>query len=363
MKEYIEANKERFFDELFSLLRIPSVSSLDEHKPDMMRCAQRLTELLKEAGADHAEIYPTSGHPVVFASRTVDPSLSTVLVYGHYDVQPVDPIELWNSDPFEPEIRDGAIYARGANDDKGQLFMHVKAFEYLSRTGKLRHNVKFILEGEEEIGSPSLAAWARDHKDLLKADIILVSDTTMISEQVPSINCGMRGLSYVEIKVTGPDKDLHSGHYGGAVANPVNVLCDIVSSLIDRDGHITVKGFYDDVIELSAEDRAKLARAPFDPDEYKKFLNIAEVKGEKGYTTLERTGIRPCLDVNGIWGGYTGEGAKTVLPSEAHAKISMRLVPDQDSEKITELFEEPNLCQAGEAAAYRYWRTCRKYWV
>ena len=340
MKEYIEANKERFFDELFSLLRIPSVSSLDEHKPDMMRCAQRLTELLKEAGADHAEIYPTSGHPVVFASRTVDPSLSTVLVYGHYDVQPVDPIELWNSDPFEPEIRDGAIYARGANDDKGQLFMHVKAFEYLSRTGKLRHNVKFILEGEEEIGSPSLAAWARDHKDLLKADIILVSDTTMISEQVPSINCGMRGLSYVEIKVTGPDKDLHSGHYGGAVANPVNVLCDIVSSLIDRDGHITVKGFYDDVIELSAEDRAKLARAPFYPDEYKNFLNIAEVKGEKGYTTLERTGIRPCLDVNGIWGGYTGEGAKTVLPSEAHAKISMRLVPDQDSEKITELFEK-----------------------
>ena len=340
MKEYIEANKERFFDELLSLLRIPSVSSLDEHKPDMMRCAQRLTELLKEAGADHAEIDPTSGHPVVFASRTVDPSLSTVLVYGHYDVQPVDPIELWNSDPFEPEIRDGAIYARGANDDKGQLFMHVKAFEYLSRTGKLRHNVKFILEGEEEIGSPSLAAWARDHKDLLKADIILVSDTTMISEQVPSINCGMRGLSYVEIKVTGPDKDLHSGHYGGAVANPVNVLCDIVSSLIDRDGHITVKGFYDDVIELSAEDRAKLARAPFDPDEYKKFLNIAEVKGEKGYTTLERTGIRPCLDVNGIWGGYTGEGAKTVLPSEAHAKISMRLVPDQDSEKITELFEK-----------------------
>lgn len=340
MKEYIEANKERFFDELFSLLRIPSVSSLDEHKPDMMRCAQRLTELLKEAGADHAGIYPTSGHPVVFASRTVDPSLSTVLVYGHYDVQPVDPIELWNSDPFEPEIRDGAIYARGANDDKGQLFMHVKAFEYLSRTGKLRHNVKFILEGEEEIGSPSLAAWARDHKDLLKADIILVSDTTMISEQVPSINCGMRGLSYVEIKVTGPDKDLHSGHYGGAVANPLNVLCDIVSSLIDRDGHITVKGFYDDVIELSAEDRAKLARAPFDPDEYKKFLNIAEVKGEKGYTTLERTGIRPCLDVNGIWGGYTGEGAKTVIPSEAHAKISMRLVPDQDSGKITELFEK-----------------------
>ena len=340
MKEYIEANKNRFLEELFSLLRIPSVSSLEEHKPDMLRCAERLVELLKEAGADHAEVYPTSGHPVVYASRTIDPSLSTVLVYGHYDVQPVDPVELWNSDPFQPEIRDGAIYARGANDDKGQLFMHVKAFEYLQKTGRLRHNVKFILEGEEEIGSPSLAEWASGHKDLLKADIILVSDTTMISEQIPSINCGMRGLSYLEIKVTGPDKDLHSGHYGGAVANPVNVLCDMISSLIDGDGRITVKGFYDDVVELSAEDRAKLARAPFDLEEYKKFLKIAEVKGEKGYTTLERTGIRPCLDVNGIWGGYTGEGAKTVLPSEAHAKISMRLVPDQDSEKITELVEK-----------------------
>ena len=340
MKEYIEANKNRFLEELFSLLRIPSVSSLEEHKPDMLRCAERLVELLKEAGADHAEVYPTSGHPVVYASRIIDPSLSTFLVYGHYDVQPVDPVELWNSDPFQPEIRDGAIYARGANDDKGQLFMHVKAFEYLQKTGRLRHNVKFILEGEEEIGSPSLAEWASGHKDLLKADIILVSDTTMISEQVPSINCGMRGLSYLEIKVTGPDKDLHSGHYGGAVANPVNVLCDMISSLIDGDGRITVKGFYDDVVELSAEDRAKLARAPFDLEEYKKFLKIAEVKGEKGYTTLERTGIRPCLDVNGIWGGYTGEGAKTVLPSEAHAKISMRLVPDQDSENITELVEK-----------------------
>lgn len=340
MKEYIEANKGRFLEELFSLLRIPSVSSLEEHKSDMLRCAERLVELLKEAGADHAEVYPTSGHPVVYASRTIDPSLSTVLVYGHYDVQPVDPVELWNSDPFQPEIRDGAIYARGANDDKGQLFMHVKAFEYLQKTGRLRHNVKFILEGEEEIGSPSLAEWASGHKDLLKADIILVSDTTMISEQIPSINCGMRGLSYLEIKVTGPDKDLHSGHYGGAVANPVNVLCDMISSLIDGDGRITVKGFYDDVVELSAEDRAKLARAPFDLEEYKKFLKIAEVKGEKDYTTLERTGIRPCLDVNGIWGGYTGEGAKTVLPSEAHAKISMRLVPDQDSEKITELVEK-----------------------
>ena len=337
MKEYIEANKDRFLDELFSLLRIPSISSSGEHAADMARCAERLAELLKEAGADSAEVYPTSGHPVVFGQKILDPSRPTVLVYGHYDVQPVDPVELWHSAPFEPEIRDGAIYARGANDDKGQLFMHLKAFEYMVRSGRLRHNVKFIIEGEEEIGSPSLAAWAENHRDMLAADIILVSDTTMISEQVPSINCGMRGLSYIEVKVTGPDKDLHSGHYGGAVANPLNVLCDIISSLTDKDGRITVPGFYDDVVELSAEDRAELARAPFDLEEYKKFLNIREVKGEKGYTTMERTGIRPCLDVNGIWGGFTGEGAKTVLPSEAHAKISMRIVPDQDSRKITEL--------------------------
>ena len=340
MKEYIEANKERFFEELFSLLRIPSVSSLPEHKADMQRCAERLVELLMEAGADEAAVYPTTGHPVVFGKKIIDPNLPTVLVYGHMDVQPVDPIELWKSDPFEPEIRDGAIYARGANDDKGQLFMHLKAFEYLVKTGKLEHNVKFIFEGEEEIGSPSLAPWAAEHKDLLAADIILVSDTTMISEEVPSINCGMRGLSYLEVKVTGPNKDLHSGHYGGAVANPINVLCDMISSLIDKDGHITVKGFYDNVVELSDEDRAQLSRAPFDMEEYKKFLDINEVKGEKGYTTLERTGIRPCLDVCGIWGGYTGHGAKTVLPSEAHAKISMRLVPNQDSATITKLFAE-----------------------
>ena len=338
MKEYIEKNKERFFQELFSLLRIPSVSSMEEHRPDMRRCAERLAVLLREAGADKAEIYPTAGHPVVFASRHVADDVPTVLVYGHYDVQPVDPVELWKSDPFEPEIRDGAIYARGANDDKGQLFMHLKAFEYMASEGRLRHNVKFIFEGEEEIGSPSLAVWAQEHRDMLAADIILVSDTTMISESVPSINCGMRGLSYVEVKVTGPDKDLHSGHYGGAVANPINVLCEMISSLIDKDGHITVKGFYDDVVELSDEDRAQLARAPFDLQEYKDFLGIREVRGENGYTTLERTGIRPSLDVNGIWGGYTGEGAKTVIPSEAHAKISMRLVPNQDSDTITRLF-------------------------
>lgn len=340
MEKYIKDNEGRWFEELFSLLRIPSISSDPNHKGDMLRCAERLTELLKEAGADEAAVYPTDGHPVVFGQKIVSSELPTVLVYGHYDVQPVDPLELWKSDPFEPEIHDGAIWGRGANDDKGQLFMHLKAFEYLVRAGKLRHNVKFIFEGEEEIGSPSLAKWAEANKERLAASVILVSDTTMISDKVPSINCGMRGLAYLEVKVTGPNKDLHSGHYGGAVANPINVLCDMISSLIDKDGRITVKGFYDNVVELSSADRAQLARAPFDLEEYKHFLGINEVKGEKGYTTLERTGIRPCLDVCGIWGGFTGEGSKTVLPSEAHAKISMRLVPNQDSETISRLFSE-----------------------
>lgn len=340
MEKYIKDNEGRWFEELFSLLRIPSISSDPNHKGDMLRCAERLTELLKEAGADEAAVYPTDGHPVVFGQKIVSSELPTVLVYGHYDVQPVDPLELWKSDPFEPEIHDGAIWGRGANDDKGQLFMHLKAFEYLVRAGKLRHNVKFIFEGEEEIGSPSLAKWAEANKEKLAASVILVSDTTMISDKVPSINCGMRGLAYLEVKVTGPNKDLHSGHYGGAVANPINVLCDMISSLIDKDGRITVKGFYDNVVELSSADRAQLARAPFDLEEYKHFLGINEVKGEKGYTTLERTGIRPCLDVCGIWGGFIGEGSKTVLPSEAHAKISMRLVPNQDSETISRLFTE-----------------------
>lgn len=340
MEKYIKDNGGRWFEELFSLLRIPSISSDPNHKGDMLRCAERLTQLLKEAGADEAAVYPTDGHPVVFGQKIVSSELPTVLVYGHYDVQPVDPLELWKSDPFEPEIHDGAIWGRGANDDKGQLFMHLKAFEYLVRSGKLRHNVKFIFEGEEEIGSPSLAKWAEANKERLAASVILVSDTTMISDKVPSINCGMRGLAYLEVKVTGPNKDLHSGHYGGAVANPINVLCDMISSLIDKDGRITVKGFYDNVVELSSADRAQLARAPFDLEEYKHFLGINEVKGEKGYTTLERTGIRPCLDVCGIWGGFTGEGSKTVLPSEAHAKISMRLVPNQDSETISRLFTE-----------------------
>ena len=338
MKQYIEQNRERFFDELFSILRIPSISAKQENKPDMVRCANRLKELLLEAGADMAEVIPTSGNPVVFGRKMVDPSYKTVLVYGHYDVQPPEPLEKWKTDPFEPVIHDDAIWCRGANDDKGQLFMHIKAFEFLMRTGQLKHNVKFIFEGEEEIGSPSLPEFIKANKELLKADICLVSDTTMISDKVPSINCGMRGLAYLEVKVTGPNKDLHSGHYGGAVANPINVLCDMISSLIDKDGRITVPGFYDKVVELTPDERKMLARAPFDIDEYKAFLDINEVKGEKGYTTLERTGIRPSLDVCGIWGGYTGQGAKTVLPSEAHAKISMRLVPKQTSAEISKMF-------------------------
>ena len=345
MKTYIQANKERFFEELFSLLRIPSVSAQAEHKEDMYRCAARLVELLKEAGADEAAVCETAGHPVVYGSKDMGAE-KTVLVYGHYDVQPPEPLEKWRTDPFEPVLAkdpvsgEDAIWARGANDDKGQLFMHLKAFEFLLKTGQLRHNVKFIFEGEEEIGSPSLPAWVKEHKDLLKADVILVSDTTMISEKVPSINCGMRGLAYLEVKVTGPNKDLHSGHYGGAVANPINELCALIASLHDEDGRVTIPGFYDDVVELSADDRALLNRAPFDLEEYKKFLDIKEVKGEKGYNTLERTAIRPCLDVCGIWGGYTGAGAKTVLPSVAYAKVSMRLVPRQESAKITKLFQE-----------------------
>lgn len=340
MKQYVDINKDRFFNELFSILEISSISSDETHRHDMHKCADALAKLLLKAGADSAQVMNTDGHPVVFGQKTCNPEWKTVLIYGHYDVQPVDPIELWDSDPFKPEIRDGAIYARGANDDKGQTFMHIKAFEYLVRSGKLHHNIKFIFEGEEEIGSPSLAKWVQDHKELLSCDIILVSDTTMIGENVPSINCGMRGLAYLEVTVKGPDKDLHSGHYGGAVANPINVLCSMIDSLIDNDGHITVKGFYDNVIELSAEDRALLAKAPFDLEEYKSFLKVKDLKGEKGYSTMERATIRPCLDVNGIWGGFTGVGSKTILPSVAHAKISMRLVPNQDSKTISKLFTD-----------------------
>ncbi len=340
MNQYIKQNESRFFDELFSLLRIPSVSSEPEHAEDMSRCAFRLTELLMEAGADSANVYPTAGHPVVFAQKIIDPSRPTVLVYGHYDVQPVDPIGEWKSDPFEPEIRNGAIYARGANDDKGQIFMHLKAFEYLVKTGQLNHNIKFIFEGEEEISSPSLPAWVRDNREMLACDVILVSDTTMISAKVPSINCGMRGLAYMEIVVKGPSTDLHSGHYGGAVANPANVLCDIISQLIDKDGRVTIKGFYDDVVELSAEEREMLSRAPFDEEEFAHEIGVRGVRGEKGYTSQERRSIRPCLDVNGIVGGFTAEGSKTIIPKEARAKVSMRLVPNQRCGKIAELFRK-----------------------
>ncbi|MDD4058821.1 MAG: dipeptidase [Bacteroidales bacterium] len=340
MKNYINQNQERFLSELFELLRIPSISSMAEHKPDMIKAAEKYAEFLLKAGCETAQVYPTKGHPVVFGQKIIDNKLPTILVYAHYDVQPADPINLWKTPPFEPEIRDGAIYARGANDDKGQGFMHIKAFEYLVKTNQLKCNVKFIIDGEEEIGSPSLPEWAKAHKEMLACDDILVSDTTMIDEKIPSINVGMRGLAYMEVEVTGPNKDLHSGHYGGAIANPINVLAGMIDKLIDDKGRITIKGFYDDVVELTKEEREMLARAPFDEKEYMEFLDIDAVTGEAGYSTMERTGIRPCLDVNGIWGGYTGEGAKTVLPSKAFAKISMRIVPNQDNHKIAKLFEE-----------------------
>ncbi len=338
LKNYIETNRERFLNELFELLRIPSISSKEAHKEDMIKAAEWVKDKLAADGAENAEVLSTNGHPVVYADKMVDPSLPTVLVYGHYDVQPVEPLELWKSKPFEPEIRDGKIWARGADDDKGQMYMHFKAFEYLNSTNQLPCNIKFMIEGEEEIGSPSLGAFCEANKEKLKCDVILVSDTAMIAKDFPSITTGLRGLSYVEVKVKGPKRDLHSGLFGGAVANPINILCDMISSLTDEKNRITVKGFYDDVLEIPENERKEMAKAPFNLEEYKKELDIEEVYGEEGYTTLERVGIRPSLDVNGIWGGHTEKGAKTVLPSEAHAKISMRLVPNQDSKKITELF-------------------------
>lgn len=340
LNTYLEANKQRFLDELFGLIRIPSISSISDHKPDMLRAAEYWKEAILKAGADKAEIIATAGNPVVFGEKIIDPSKPTVLVYGHYDVMPVDPLNLWNSPPFEPEIRDGKIYARGADDDKGQAFMHAKAFEAMVQTGTLPCNVKFMIEGEEEIGSPNLEKFCADHKEMLQADIILVSDTGMIAQDIPSITVGLRGLAYLEVEVTGPNRDLHSGLFGGAVANPINVLSKMIASLTDEKGRITVAGFYDKVQDLTAEERAEMAKAPFNLDEYKKAIDIAEVWGEEGYSTIERTGIRPTLDVCGIWGGYTGEGAKTVLPSKAYAKISMRLVPDQDHHEISELFEK-----------------------
>ncbi len=340
LKNYIEENRERFLEELFELIRIPSISSKDAHKDDMYKAAEWVKENLLKKGADLAEVCDTEGHPVVYGEKTIDPALPTVIIYGHYDVQPVEPLELWKSEPFEPEIREEKIFARGADDDKGQMFMHFAAFEYLVDTGQLPCNVKFMIEGEEEIGSPSLGKFLEENREKLAGDVILVSDTAMLGAETPSITTGLRGLSFCEVHLTGPNRDLHSGLYGGAVANPVNILCDMISSLIDENGRITVKGFYDDVEELSAGERKEMARAPFDEEAYKQSIDVQELAGEKGYTTLERTGIRPSLDVNGIWGGYTEKGAKTVLPSEAHAKISMRLVPHQDSAKITRLFKE-----------------------
>jgi len=338
IKTYIQTHKERFLNELFGLIRIPSISSEAANKGDMTTAAQYIVDQLLKAGANKAEIMATTGHPVVYGEKIVDAALPTVLVYGHYDVMPIDPIELWHSAPFEPEIRDGRIYARGAVDDKGQLFMQVKAFEYLNSTGQLKFNVKWMIEGEEEMGSPALGKWLPLHKDLLKADIILVSDTTMLGLDMPSITVGLRGLAYMEVEVTGPDHDLHSGLYGGAVANPANVLAKMIASLHDENNHITIPGFYDKVLELSAEERKEMARAPFNLDEYKHKLGIDEVNCEKGFTVTESTGIRPTLDVNGIWSGYTGDGSKTVLPAKAFAKISMRLVPYQDPHEIAQLF-------------------------
>lgn len=337
--EYIGVNKDRFLGELFELLRIPSISAQSEHKPDMKRCAEWLAAALVKSGADRADVMPTEGNPVVYAEKIVDPAAKTVLVYGHYDVMPVDPREEWRTEPFEPTIADGRIWGRGADDDKGQLFMHAKAFEAMCATDSLPCNVKFMLEGEEEIGSPSLYKFCADNKELLAADIILVSDTSMISMDTPSITCGLRVLTYMEVEVTGPNKDLHSGLFGGAVANPANVLTRLVASLINDKGRVTIPGFYDDVRELTPAEREAFNEAPFDLDEYKKSLDVGDVEGEEGYTTIERTGVRPSLDVNGIWGGYIEEGTKTVIPSKASAKISMRLVPNQDFEKIAELFE------------------------
>ena len=335
-KVYQETHKERFLSELLDLLKIPSVSARKEHNQDMVICAEMVKLRLQEAGADWVEIIPTEGHPIVYGEKIIDPTKPTVLVYGHYDVQPADPLELWHSAPFDPEIRDGKIFARGACDDKGQFYMHIKALETMVQTKTLTSNIKFCIEGEEEIGSPNLAKFVEKHKEQLKADVILISDTSMISMDTPSIDIGVRGLSYIEVEVTGADRDLHSGVYGGAVANPLTILSKMIASCHDENNHITIPGFYDDVAEVSLEDRKKMGALPFDIEAYKKDLTIDEVWGEKGYTTSERTGIRPTLEVNGMWGGYTGEGSKTVLPSKAYAKISARLVPNQSSAVITE---------------------------
>ncbi|MEO5990125.1 MAG: dipeptidase, partial [Ferruginibacter sp.] len=336
-KDYQEKNKDRFLDELFDLLRIPSISAKTENKNDMVKCAEAVKQRLLEAGADKVTIYPTAGHPIVYGEKIIDPSKPTVLVYGHYDVQPAEPLELWDSGPFDPVVKDGKIYARGSCDDKGQVYMHVKALEILVKTNTLESNIKFCIEGEEEVGSPNLGLFIKDNKELLKADCILISDSSMISLETPSIDIGLRGLSYIEVEVTGPNRDLHSGVYGGAVANPITILAQMIASLHDENNHIAIPGFYDDVLISTTEERELMAKAPFSEKDYMDDLGIKALWGEKGFTTNERTGIRPTLEVNGIWGGYIGEGSKTVLPSKAFAKISCRLVPNQKTEKITEL--------------------------
>lgn len=344
IKEYIKQNEQRFLDELFELLRIPSISADPEYKQEMVRCAEFVKDKMIAAGADKVEVCQTAGHPIVYGEKIIDPKLPTVLVYGHYDVQPAVPLDLWDTPPFEPTVRKtdihpgGAIFARGSADDKGQFYMHLKAFELMMKTNSLPCNVKFMIEGEEEVGSSNLGKFIVAEKVRLKSDVVMISDTSMIANDIPSIDVGLRGLSYVEVEVTGPNRDLHSGVYGGAVANPITILAKMIASMHDENNHITIPGFYDDVLNLTEAERADLNKAPLNIDDYKKDLGIDEIWGEKGYTTLERTGARPTLELNGIWGGYIGEGSKTVLPSKAFAKISMRLVPHQTSEKITELF-------------------------
>ena len=339
-KDYQETHKERFLNELFDLLRIPSVSAKSEHKADMLTCAEAVKDRLLEAGADTVSIYPTEGHPIVYGEKIIDPAKPTVLVYGHYDVQPAEPLELWNSGPFEPTVVDGKIYARGSCDDKGQVYMHIKALEILVQTNTLQSNIKFCIEGEEEVGSPNLGKFVAANTALLKADCVLISDSAMISMDTPSLDIGMRGLSYIEVEVTGPNRDLHSGVYGGAVANPITILAKMIASLHDENNHISIPGFYDEVAVATPEERELMASAPFDENEYKQDLGVEELWGEAGYSSNERTGIRPTIEINGIWGGYIGEGAKTVLPSKAFAKISARLVPNQSSQKITDILIE-----------------------
>jgi acetylornithine deacetylase/succinyl-diaminopimelate desuccinylase-like protein len=340
IRSYIGTHRERMINELLDLLRIPSVSADSKYRDEVLRAAGFIKDRLVSAGADNVEICPTAGHPIVYGEKIIDPALPTVLVYGHYDVQPPDPLDLWHSPPFEPVIKDEKIYARGSSDDKGQVYMHIKAFELMMENGSLPCNVKFMIEGEEEVGSAHLGIFCAENREKLRSDVVLISDTSILGNDTPSITVGLRGLAYMEVEVTGPNRDLHSGLYGGAVANPINVLCEMIASLKDSSGRVTIPGFYDKVVNLSREERDEMAKAPFSLEAYKKALDIEEVAGESGYSTLERSSIRPTLDVNGIWGGYTGEGAKTVLPSKAFAKISMRLVPGQDSHEIMDLFSK-----------------------